>query len=119
MATQDTIRSETMVAAQAKAKTRPAWLPERWYAHIVLWLACIFVGFPMIYALLISTQSNDEVNRYLFVPGTAFQTNWNLVMSRNLWTFMGTSAVMTIAITVGKTILSLLAGLAFVYFRFP
>ena len=38
---------------------------------------------------------------------------------RHLHEYMVNSVIMTLVITVGKTIFSLLSGLAFVYFRFP
>jgi sn-glycerol 3-phosphate transport system permease protein len=96
------------------------WLPSRWYAHLVLWVACLLMGFPLFYAMLVSTQSQAEVFAYRFMPGTAFWNNWNIVMNnRELWRFMLNSVFIAVAVTVGKTVLSLLAGLAFVYFRFP
>lgn len=96
------------------------WLPSRWYAHLVLWVACLLMGFPLFYAMLVSTQSQAEVFAYRFTPGTAFWSNWNIVMNnRELWRFMLNSVFIAVAVTVGKTVLSLLAGLAFVYFRFP
>ncbi|MBC7871629.1 MAG: carbohydrate ABC transporter permease [Chitinophagaceae bacterium] len=97
-----------------------AVLPKRWYAHLVLLIACFFIGFPLFYAILVSTQSNSEVFRYQFSPGNSFWENWESVIEvRQLQNYMVNSAVMAVAITIGKTILSLLAGLAFVYFRFP
>jgi len=41
------------------------------------------------------------------------------MFERNLGRFMLNSAVLAVVVTAGKTVLSLLAGLAFVYFRFP
>lgn len=96
------------------------WLPSRWYAHLVLWAACLLMGFPLFYAILVSTQSQAEIFAYRFTPGSAFWDNWNIVMNnRELWRFMLNSIFIAVAVTVGKTVLSLLAGLAFVYFRFP
>ncbi|MBN1967686.1 MAG: carbohydrate ABC transporter permease [Anaerolineae bacterium] len=70
--------------------------------------------------LLVSTQTNSEVYRYQFTPGSGLEYNWNVVFEqRHLEDYMLNSVIMTIAITVGKTIFSLLSGLAFVYFRFP
>src|SRR5439155_508500 len=39
--------------------------------------------------------------------------------NRNLFQFILNSIGVSVAITIAKTILSLLAGLAFIYFRFP
>lgn len=96
------------------------WWPKRWRTHILLWITIFFVGFPLIYAIIVATQSNAETLRFQFYPGNSFWHNLNAVINeRNLLKFMLNSSVLAIFVTVGKTILSLLAGLAFVYFRFP
>ncbi len=106
-------------AASAWDRMR-ARLPKRWYAHIILITACFISGIPLFYALLVSTQTNGEVFRYQFTPGSGLLDNWHVVFyERHLQTYMINSVVMTVGITVGKTIFSLLSGLAFVYFRFP
>ncbi|MGQ9908873.1 MAG: carbohydrate ABC transporter permease [Candidatus Flexifilum sp.] len=107
-------------AVTSARRRRPAWLPERWIVHIILIIACLLIGFPLYYAMLVSTQSNSEVYAYQFYPGMSFENNWNFVMgTAKLGRYMLNSVFVAIAVTVGKTVLSLLAGLAFVYFRFP
>lgn len=97
-----------------------AWLPKRWYAHLILWVACAIIGFPLFYAMLASTQNNAQIYAYQFSPGDQAAANWTKVMvERNLGTYMANSVFIAVTVTVGKTVLSLLAGLAFVYFRFP
>jgi sn-glycerol 3-phosphate transport system permease protein len=49
----------------------------------------------------------------------ALNDNFNLVLSRDLFHFMLNSVWVALAVTIGKTILSLLSGLSFVYFKFP
>lgn len=101
-------------------RPRPNWLPERWYFHILLWIACLFVGFPLLYAMLLSTQNNADVFSFKLFPGTHISDNFTAVMNnRHLGKFMLNSTAQAIVITLGKTVFSLLAGLAFVYFRFP
>lgn len=113
-------RTQTQPVAQTSTRALPPWVPKRWYVHIVLWLACIVMGFPLFYAMIVSTQSNAQVFSYQFTPGNSLANNWNIVMvNRNLGNYMLNSVFVAIAVTVGKTVLSLLAGLAFVYFRFP
>jgi len=112
------------VRIQPQALTLTARLrrlvPKRWYIHLLLWITCIIVGFPLLYALLVSTQTNAQVTSFQFTPGTALNFNFNAVIfERHLGRFMLNSVVLAIAVTAGKTLLSLLAGLAFVYFRFP
>lgn len=97
-----------------------ALIPQRWHVHLLLWITCFIVGFPLLYAFIVATQNNAEVARFQFTPGTSFETNWDVVMNvRKLGNFMVNSTLQAVVVTVGKTVLSLLAGLAFVYFRFP
>jgi sn-glycerol 3-phosphate transport system permease protein len=99
---------------------RPRFLPERWYIHVLLWLVCLIVGFPLLYALLVSTQNNADVFAYQLTPGDHFWSNLEAVLvTRDLGGAMFNSVIQAVIITVAKTVLSLLAGLAFVYFRFP
>lgn len=105
--------------AAAAPRALPAWVPKRWYVHIVLWVACLIIGFPLFYAIIVSTQNNAQVYAYQFAPGNSLADNWTVVANRQLGNYMFNSAIVAITVTIGKTILSLLSGLAFVYFRFP
>jgi sn-glycerol 3-phosphate transport system permease protein len=97
-----------------------AWVPKRWYAHLILSFAVIMMGFPMFYAVIVSTQTNADVFAYRLTPGNDLARNWDVVIhTRQLPRFMFNSVLVSVIMTAGKTILSLLAGLAFVYFRFP
>ncbi len=114
-----TTASETYPADYVEP-VRRTLLPERWYIHAALWVICLIVGFPLFYAVLVATQNNSNVYAYQFLPGDQFENNWNIVMNlANLGNYMLNSIFITVLVTAGKTILSLLAGLAFVYFRFP
>lgn len=107
-------------AVRTQPRRLPAWVPKRWYVHITLWIACIIIGFPLFYAVIVSTQSNPQVYSYQFTPGSSLADNWNIVINnRQLGNYMLNSVFVAVAVTVGKTVFSLLAGLAFVYFRFP
>lgn len=95
-------------------------LPKNWYVHVILWIACFLMAFPLFYAMIVATQNNSEVFSYRFLPGSHFSENWNIVMNiANLPRYMLNSTLIAVVVTAGKVILSLLAGLAFVYFRFP
>jgi sn-glycerol 3-phosphate transport system permease protein len=112
--------AEVQNSSVTLASSLRSWLPKHWYAHVILWFSCIVLGFPLFYTLLVSTQSNSDVFSYQFTPGDELQENWDVVFEqRHLHEYILNSVIMTIAITVGKTVFSLLAGLAFVYFRFP
>jgi len=78
------------------------------------------VGFPLLYAMIVATQSNADVFAFKLYPGDMLLDNLRVVIdNRNLLQFMWNSTFQAIIVTVGKTVLSLLAGLAFVYFNFP
>jgi len=95
-------------------------IPKRWYAHMILWIACFLLGVPLLYAALVGTQTNAQVYDYQFYPGESLMQNLRVVMeTRQMGDYMLNSVFIAVAVTTGKTILSLLAGLAFVYFRFP
>ncbi len=113
------ISSPTRTSTSRTNKRSP-WFPKRWPIHLLLWLACFAVGIPLLYAMLVSTQSNAEVLSFKFTPGSSLAENFGVAMiTRKLWRYMLNSTVQAVIITVGKTILSLFAGLAFIYFRFP
>lgn len=117
-----TTQTNSLGLATLSRKRSGIWrmLPERWHIHLLLWITCLIVGFPLIYAFMVATQNNAEVARFQFTPGSSFETNWEAVMvTRRLGNYMVNSMIQAAIVTVGKTVLSLLAGLAFVYFRFP
>jgi sn-glycerol 3-phosphate transport system permease protein len=96
------------------------FLPKRWVAHLILISAVTVLGLPLIYAIIVGTQTNAEVFRYQFTPGSALLDNLNTVfVSRGLGLYVVNTIFVAVAITLGKTVFSLLAGMAFVYFRFP
>jgi sn-glycerol 3-phosphate transport system permease protein len=112
--------TEATLSSHVAARGRQRWLPERWSLHVALILSCIVLGFPLYYAMLVSTQTNAQVFNYQFTPGGSLAEHWQQVMvTRALGGYMVNSTLVAVAVTVGKTLLSLLAGLAFVYFRFP
>lgn len=105
--------------ARTRAKTNGI-LPKRWYAHLILLVAVAIIGFPLFYALLVATQSNFEVIRYQFWPGSALRENWEFMMNQlGLWRFMINSFFIAVAVALGKVVFSLFAGLGLVYFRYP
>lgn len=90
-----------------------------WPIHLLLWLAMAVILFPMAYAALIATQTNSEVFRFQLTPGSGLATHFDQVWNeRNIGRYMWNSVVQSVLITVAKTVLALLAGLAFVYFKF-
>ena len=90
-----------------------------WPTHLGLWLSILIIVFPLFYAALVATQTNAEVFRFQLTPGSALGDHFDQVWNgRNIGRFMWNSAIQAVLITVSKTVLSLLAGLALVCFRF-
>ena len=91
-----------------------------WLIHTILIVGCLLVTFPVVFALIKATQTRAIVLSPSLVPGTELWTNLrNVWFNANLWVFMRNSLVVAFAVTLGKTTLSLFAGMALVYFRFP
>jgi len=92
---------------------------NRWYVHVLLWIAIIFMGFPVFYAILTSTQTNSQIFTYQITPGTSFNDNLSVVLEQNITQMMLNTFIVASLITLGKAILSIFSGMALVYFRFP
>lgn len=91
-----------------------------WPKHLLLIFTVFIIAFPLLYASLVATQTNAEVFSFQLTPGSALADNFHDVwVKRDFGTNMWNSTVQAVLVTVGKVILALLAGLAFVYFRFP
>jgi sn-glycerol 3-phosphate transport system permease protein len=118
---QETVRKPYRAARERTlTQVLRAAVPKRWYAHLVLIISCVIIGFPLFYAMLVSTQSNAQVITFQFTPGERLMEHLETVMvARHLGGYMLNTVTLAITVTVAKTILSLLAGCAFVFFRFP
>ena len=93
---------------------------DRWYTHLALLGACLLVGFPLFYAMLVATQGNAEFFAYQLTPGTRLRDNFEHVWNqRDLGNYLWNSTIQAVIITIGKTVTALLAGLAFVHLDFP
>src|SRR4051812_33197652 len=115
-----TISENTLSTVTTARRTRTfSWLPKRWYVHLVLWVSSFLLALPLIYAMIVSTQNNSDVSTFRLTPGNALSDNLTIVLNRDLPRYILNSINVSIAITLAKTILSLLSGLAFVYFKFP
>lgn len=90
------------------------------WIHLLLILACLLVTAPILYALIKATQTRAQVVSPSLVPGTMFFENvrdaW---VGGNLGVYMRNSLIVAVAVTAGKTLLSLMAATALVFFNFP
>jgi len=90
--------------------------------HLGLIIACIIVGFPMIFTIVKSSQSVGQIFAYPpdFSLGNQISQNYSDAWTTNrLGQLMENTLLVAMAVMFGKTLFSLLAGMAFVYFRFP
>lgn len=112
-----------LVQAQQKRKRgQPGGHGIQYQKHIPLIIVCFIVAFPALYALIVATLTRDQAFQYppRLTPGSDFfdnvRTLFNLQQFDRL--FINTFTV-AMVVVIGKTITSMLAGLAFVYFQFP
>jgi sn-glycerol 3-phosphate transport system permease protein len=122
------LRTDVSIAA-SRTTSLPATLawrrpPVPWGRMVVhlLLLACVAViAFPLYYALIISTQTVEEVvaRPPILTPSSHAVTNYGEAwrrshMGRLLWN----SAVVALASALGKIAISILSAFAIVYFDF-
>lgn len=95
----------------------------RWELHIALMVICFVLSIPALYALQVATLSAGEAAfapARLFPPGANLLPNIGVLFERlNFGGLIVNTIVVSLVIVIGKTILAMLAGLTFVYFRFP
>ena len=90
------------------------------WTHFTLIAAVLIVASPLLFALIKATQTSAQVTSSSLLPGLHFLENVRAAwFGAGLAQYMFNSTVVAVCVTLGKTVLSLLAALAFVYFRFP
>ena len=93
---------------------------NNWLIHVILIIGCAIIAFPIFFAVIKATQTRAAVLSPSLLPGPELFRNLQEVwFNADLGKFMRNSFIVAIVVTVGKTILSLFAGMALVYFRFP
>lgn len=91
------------------------------FSHLVMILVVIVVLFPMIYALIVSTQTSEEYFKFppRMIPGSGAISNYSEAWVKgNLGRLLFNSTFISLVVAFGKIILSILAGFTFVYFQF-
>jgi sn-glycerol 3-phosphate transport system permease protein len=119
------MKSETSTANLPSAPliNYSAWLRNRLLmpalSHAVMIVVVLFIMFPMIYAVLLATQTPREYYSLKLLPGNSLIENtqhaWNQV---NMGRLLANTAYVAITVSVGKIILSVMGAFAFVYFDF-
>ncbi len=95
----------------------------RYGLHLALILICFVMCIPALYALQVATLTIEQAfisPPQLFPPGDDLGENiTQLFERRNFGQLIVNTVVVSLVVVIGKTVLAMLAGLAFVYFRFP
>ncbi len=114
------VKLESVAASRPAVKARGK---TRWGVHLSLIAVCFIMCIPALYALQTATLSSEQAAfppPRLFPPGADLFTNVNQLFVRlNFGALIVNTTIVSLVIVIGKTLLAMLAGLAFVYFRFP
>ncbi|MGH7388370.1 MAG: sn-glycerol-3-phosphate ABC transporter permease UgpE [Candidatus Rokuibacteriota bacterium] len=98
---------------------RPRW--GRLLVHALLLASVAVIAFPLYYAFVISTQSLQEVVQRppVLVPSTHAVENYVEAWRRSgMGRLLVNSAIVAVAVAVGKIAISMLSAFAIVYFPF-
>lgn len=95
----------------------------RWGVHLTLIIICFIMCLPALYALQSATLTAEELffpPPRLFPPGSDLANNISDLFEKlNFGQLIVNTVIVSLVTVIGKTLLALLAGLAFVYFQFP
>jgi len=95
----------------------------RYAVHAALIVVCLLLACPALYALQVSTLTLEEaftIPPKLFPPSTDFFNNTrSLFEGQYFGRLILNTLTVALVVVIGKTVFSMLAGMAFVYFRFP
>jgi sn-glycerol 3-phosphate transport system permease protein len=90
------------------------------WTHLILIAAVLVMASPILFAAVKASQTRGAVMSPSLLPGSEFLGNLGLVWnSHNLGVYMRNSMIIAAVVTVGKTVLSLFAAMAIVYFALP
>jgi sn-glycerol 3-phosphate transport system permease protein len=89
--------------------------------HAIISGTLLLIALPVIYALVVSTQSPEQVYEIsYFLPGNQLIENYSYVLFEfGMFSYIINSLLMSLIIVAGKVSISLLAALVLVYFSFP
>jgi sn-glycerol 3-phosphate transport system permease protein len=89
--------------------------------HAVLILTLIAVAFPVYYAIVMGTHTHRDAYAFppILVPGDQLWQNMQVAWARiNLGRLAFNSLFISVAVSVGKIVLSIMAAFAFTHFKF-
>ncbi len=89
--------------------------------HLLLILSILMIGFPLYYAFVISTQSMEEATQMpqKLLPSTHLWDNYVTIWNRlDLGRLLLNSAIVALAVSIGKIGISIFSAFAIVFFNF-
>jgi sn-glycerol 3-phosphate transport system permease protein len=89
--------------------------------HLLLVFSVLTIGFPLYYALVMSTQNIEEVTRTPenLLPSSHLVENYITVWNRiHMGRLLINSTIVALAVSLGKISISILSAFAIVYFNF-
>jgi sn-glycerol 3-phosphate transport system permease protein len=89
--------------------------------HLLLILSILMIGFPLYYAFVISTQSMEEATQIpqKLLPSTHLWDNYVTIWKRlDLGRLLLNSAIVALAVSIGKIVISIFSAFAIVFFNF-
>lgn len=93
---------------------------REWPTHILLLTVGLIIASPIIFAAIKASQTRAAVMSPSMVPGIHFWENLRIVWEvHSLGTYMKNSMIIAIAVTLFKSVFSILAAMTLVYFRIP
>jgi sn-glycerol 3-phosphate transport system permease protein len=100
-----------------------AWLTNRLLkpvlSHLVMIIVVLFIMFPMIYALILASQTPSQYYNLQLLPGSSLLDNINHAWARvNMGRLLANTTFVAVTVALGKIMLSIIGAFAFVYFDF-
>ena len=122
MKSENTISQSKPLPAQPRRNTG-AWVRTRVLrpalSHAVMILTVLFIMFPMLYALLLASQTPSQYYNLSFIPGSALIENIGHAWTRvNMGRLLLNTGIVAVTVALGKILLSVIGSFAFVYFDF-
>jgi len=104
-----TTETQVIYAARWRRRLYPVIM------HLVMLTAVLLVTFPLIYAIILSTQSSHPGS---LRPGSAFVDNLEDAWDRgSIALLIRNTLIVALGVAIGKIILSILGAFALIYFR--
>ena len=83
--------------------------------HAIMFVAVMLVTFPLIYAIILSTQSSGLGS---LRPGSAMAENFSTAWDRaDMGLLIRNTLIVALSVAIGKILLSILGAFALIYFR--